>query len=257
MEEKRKWIEGYQGLYWITNTGRVISADRYDSFNRHHGGERKQQTSKNGYKFVVLYNNGKGHMMYIHRLVALAFIPNPENKPEVDHIDNNKSNNIVSNLSWVSRKENQNNPITRKRMLENPNKYASQVGSKNPFSRKVRVYSLDGKYIRDFDCVSAASKEFNIPLSAITRVCLGQRGQTHGFRFEYLCPAKKKIVQINKKEPSNKRPIIQYSKDGKYIAEYESVADAARNLGIIMCNIVHAAKGDLKTYKGYKWKYKE
>ena len=127
MEEKRKWVEGYEGLYWITNKGRVISADRYDRFNRKVGGELKQHKCGSGYYFVCLFKDGKGQQFYVHRLVASAFINNPENKPEVDHIDNNKENNYATNLRWVTHKENQNNPITRAKRLEDTSKYISQT----------------------------------------------------------------------------------------------------------------------------------
>ena len=122
MDEKKKWVEGYEGLYWITTTGRVISADRYDRFNRKVGGEVKMHLAGSGYPFVSLYKNGKGKQRYIHRLVAEAFIPNPDNKPCVDHIDNCKTNNVVTNLRWVTYKENANNEITRAKMLQDTSK---------------------------------------------------------------------------------------------------------------------------------------
>ena len=255
MEEKKKWIDGYEGIYWITNIGRVISADRYDRFNRHWGGEVKPHYAGSGYLFVFLYKNGKKKQRYIHRLVAEAFVSNPENKREVDHIDNNKDNNRASNLRWVTHKENQNNAITRARMLEDTSKFASQVGANNPFSRKVRMYSLDGKYIRTFDCLSDAAKFVGVSDGCIGKVCRGERFSSGGYVWAFDGQPKMKIArQI--KTPTNKRPIQQFTIGGELVAEYSSVSEAASNTGFQAPNIIHAAKGEAKTYKGYKWRYK-
>ena len=257
MDEKKKWIEGYEGFYWITSKGRVISADRYDRFNRHVGGEVKPQLAGQGYPFVCLYKDGKGKQRYVHRLVAQAFIPNPENKREVDHIDNNKTNNDMSNLRWVTHKENQNNAITRAKMLEDTSKFASQVGANNPFSRKVRMYSLEGEYIRTFDTLEEAGKFVGTRAQNISRVCKGERFSSGGYIWAYDGEAKMKITPGKIVEPTNKRAIEQLTPDGEFIAEYGSVQEAAKALGICAPNIIHCAKGDARTYKGYKWRYKK
>ena len=257
MEEKKKWIEGYEGLYWVTDTGRVISAERYDRYNRHWGGEIKPHLAGSGYPFVMLYKDGRGKQRYIHRLVARAFIPNPDNKREVDHIDNDKANNTVVNLRWVTRRENQNNEITRAKMLENTSKYASQVGADNPFSRKVRMYSLDGEYLRTFDTLEAAGNYAGISSQQIGRVCRGERFSSGGYIWAYDGEAKMKITPAVPRKPSNTRPVQQFTPDGAFVAEYASVKEAADALGILACNIIHNAKGEGKTYKGYKWRYKK
>lgn len=110
MEEWRD-IKGFEGLYQISNFGRVRGVDRYikDSIGRNRFHKRKlksQSTSKRGYNFVTISKNTKMYMFNVHRLVALAFIPNPHNKPCVNHIDLNQLNNHVSNLEWCTQKEN-------------------------------------------------------------------------------------------------------------------------------------------------------
>lgn len=101
--EKWKWIEGYKGLYKISNWGKV------KSFHGRHGKKVRfvtLQKTKTGYIRFVLYKNKTIKLGYIHRLVAQTFIPNTENKPEVNHIDNKKTNNRKNNLEWATRKEN-------------------------------------------------------------------------------------------------------------------------------------------------------
>lgn len=257
MEEKKKWINGFEGLYWITNTGRVISADRYDRFNRKVGGEMKLgERGQAGYLGLTLFKDGVGYQRLVHRLVAEAFIPNPGDKPCVDHIDGNNKNNNANNLRWVTYKENMNNPVTYARMLEDTSKFASQVGADNPFSRKVRMYSLEGEYLRTFDCLSDAARFSGVTDGSISRVCRGERFSAGGYIWAYDGDANRKMSR-RITAPTNKRPVLQFTINGELVAEYQSIGDAAKATGFNAPNITHAAKGDLKTYKGYKWKYKE
>lgn len=102
MREEWKAIPGYEGLYEVSNLGRVRS------LNYRHTGKTqvlKPQIPKNGYAQVQLYNNG-GKWHSVHRLAAIAFIPNSNNYPEVNHKDENKTNNRVENLEWCDRKYN-------------------------------------------------------------------------------------------------------------------------------------------------------
>jgi hypothetical protein len=95
-----KTIEGYEE-YFVTSCGVVLSF-KYGSILR----ELKQTTTKKGYKKVKLYKDGKGKNFFVHRLVASAFVDNPEGKPEVNHKDGSKSNNEAYNLEWSTPKEN-------------------------------------------------------------------------------------------------------------------------------------------------------
>ena len=117
MKEIWKAIDGFEGLYEVSSLGRVKALDRYVLNNG--GMQHKHQkilrtnVSKTKHQMVVLCKNGKTYPRLVHRLVAVAFLPNPDNKPVVDHIDTNPSNNCVDNLRWVTTKENANNPLSR------------------------------------------------------------------------------------------------------------------------------------------------
>lgn len=256
-KEEMKWIEGYEGMYIITSYGRVYSVVRRDKYNRiSGGGEIKQALTPTGYHFVSLYKQGKGVQEYVHQLVAKAFIPNPENKNCVDHIDNNKSNNNANNLRWVTHKENMNNTITKMRMVNESVKYISQEGADNPFSRKVAVYNLDGELIGIYDSGGQAKKALGLPSTLdISRVCNGSRPQTHGYVFKYLSESKMKIT----KRPDNmysKKPVIQLDLDNNVISEYDCIMSAAKAVGVYPSNLGRAVKGLYKTCGGYKWQFK-
>lgn len=105
MNEIWKDIKGYEGLYQISNFGRVKSLKRMINKRRCEEIIKKPSLGGKGYYRLPLCKNGINKYYFIHRLVADAFIPNPENKPTVDHIDRNKINNYVNNLRWATYKE--------------------------------------------------------------------------------------------------------------------------------------------------------
>lgn len=110
--EQWKDIQGYEGLYQVSNKGRVRSIDRVikhypkDYFQK--GRVLKSALSKNGYPMVILVNHNERKTRNVHRLVAETFIVNPNNFPEVNHKDEDKTNNSVENLEWCTRKYNAN-----------------------------------------------------------------------------------------------------------------------------------------------------
>ena len=107
-DNNREKMFDYRGRYEVSTYGKVR--------NKKTGKLKKQEVNSGGYLEVQLYDNG--YVFLVHRLVAYMFIPNPKNKPFVDHFDNNKQNNHIDNLSWCTARENNANPITKKRRKE-------------------------------------------------------------------------------------------------------------------------------------------
>ena len=145
-------IPGYED-YEVSNYGRVRSLDRVDSRGRKlKGKELKQSVSKHGYKRVCLYKNGKAQSVRVHRLVAMAFLPNTNNLSCVNHKDENKANNHLSNLEWCTYKYNSNYGTVKERISKAMK--GKQIGAKNPRARKVMC--INNSII--FDTVIEAAK---------------------------------------------------------------------------------------------------
>lgn len=115
MEVLKKDVEGYEGIYAVCSDGRILSSPKSNRFTHI---ELSATINGKGYNHVCLQKNGSKKMCRVHRLVAQMFIPNPENKPFVNHKDGNKQNNSLGNLEWCTQKENVFHNLT---ILKNPN----------------------------------------------------------------------------------------------------------------------------------------
>lgn len=194
-------VVGYEGLYEVSNYGRVASLNYYGGSRRH---LLKPGYQTNGYQFVNLWKNKVKSQITIHKLVAMAF---PEicgtyfEGAEIDHINGIRDDNRASNLRWVTKSLNMLNPITRKRISE----------------------AMKGKH---------PSEE--------TRKKLAESG---------------KGKHINRADQS--KPVLQYTKDGTLIAEYQSIREAERQTGVQHTNISRCCLGKQchKSAGGFNWKY--
>ena len=144
MEEIWKTIEDYPN-YMVSNMGRV---KRLVGFKCNVERFLTGQKDKDGYILLCLSKDGSIKRYRVHRLVAEAFVPNPDNKPEIDHINTDRSDNRAENLRWATRKENANNPITRKhhkRVCSEETKRKIGAANKGKQSRKGAVLTDETK----------------------------------------------------------------------------------------------------------------
>lgn len=154
-----KDIKGYEGLYAVTSCGKVWSYRRKIFLS--------QRFDKDGYPRVDLYKNRKVKTFFIHRLVAEAYIPNPDNLPQINHKDEIRTNNYISNLEWCSAKYNVNYGTRTERAMQ---------GVKKP----VRCIELDTVY----ESQKAAAEALGIVPTAIGRCCRGKQLTAGGYHFE-------------------------------------------------------------------------
>jgi len=178
-----KDVKGYEGLYQVSNMGRVKSLER--TVIRKNGKKQtirerilKPIVGQDGYLLVNLYDSsGKRKSFYAHRLVCETFLDNPENKPCVNHIDENKTNNVVSNLEWCTYKEN-NNYGTR-------NARIAKANVKNK-SKPVGQYIRDGELVKVWQSTMEVQRQLGFDNGVISKVARGKRKTAYGYVWKYI-----------------------------------------------------------------------
>lgn len=175
-----KSIRGYETLYEVSSYGRVRSlkhlvkqsGNKGATFSRYYNGKViTQREGIGGYIFVCLSNGASKKTMRVHKLVAEAFIPNPNNYPQINHKDENKSNNRVDNLEWCSPSYNCN--------------YGTRIDRiRVKTGKPVRQYDINGNFIQEFPSVSEASRTLGISLSSIASMANGRKRMKNGKEYE-------------------------------------------------------------------------
>lgn len=237
-------IPGYEE-YEISNRGRVKRLT-YDkpvcggSFQ--HCNERilSPQPRKNGYQAVMLSKKGVVKSFLIHRLVAIVFIPNPDNLPQVNHKDENPSNNCIDNLEWCDQKYNSNYGTSKERI--------SLKLKNGVLSKPVQQYTMEGRFIKEYPSAIEASRVLGLAVSGIVSCCNGNKKYTTcgGFNWKYtnsdkqIMPASK-ILQINKEDNST-------------LNTWNNITKASKSLSISRTAIANCLSGLSKTAGGYIWK---
>lgn len=187
IDEEWRDVVGYEGYYQISNTGRVRSVDRIETTKRgwtrlRKGSIRKPRINIMGYLNVALSKENIKKNCLLHRIIAQAFIPNPENKPQIDHINTIRNDNRIENLRWVTPRENARNPITKTR-YRNPN--LGKRLSDSCLAKKIDQYDLNMKYITTFGSAKEAAIQLNCSGSNITNCLKGKIRKTHNYIFKY------------------------------------------------------------------------
>ena len=180
MEEVWKDIDGYEGLYQVSNLGNVKSL-RYMGRN-----EKRNLTPKcnnAGRLWVELRGNGKPKQFLIHRLVASAFIQNPYNYPQINHIDENPKNNVVGNLEWCTGIYN-----VREYYKNHPEKASKRKHSpiyNRHMDSKILQYTKTGELVKEWKNPIEAVHENGWNEWSIIQCCKGKRHTAYGYIWQY------------------------------------------------------------------------
>ena len=167
MTEQWKSVEGYEDLYEVSNLGRIRSLPQKGKGRRNKVIIRRPSI-RSGYQVMCLSKNGKQKTHSVHRLVAAAFVNNPYGYSEINHKDEDKTNNIASNLEWCDRKYNVN--------------YGHRT-EKTSFP--VSMWTASGLYIRSFKSIREAARYINKPCPGnISNVLLGYANTAYGYRWK-------------------------------------------------------------------------
>ena len=196
MSEVWKPIKGYEGIYEVSSYGRVRSLERSISLRNQHGeyvrvekGRIMAQKLQNTDRLQVSLRkvvNGKltRKTFYVHRLVAQAFIPNPDGLETVNHKNEDHHDNRVENLEWMTREDN--------------NKYGTHCERCGKSQRmSVEMLTEDGEHVAYFESMSEAAEKSGCPLSSIHRCCYGRQESTNGYQFRFTTEYRKLIKQRN------------------------------------------------------------
>lgn len=183
MTEHWKDIKDFEGLYQISSFGRVRSLTRKVAHKRNkfitlNGQIILPGKQGAGYHQAKLNKNGKETARYVHRLIAIAFIPNPYSKPCINHKNGIKTDNYIENLEWCTYKENNHHAVEIGLLNFNNVSHESKC-------KKINQYSLDGKLIKKWSSITEASKKLNISQCNISRVVAGHKNKAGGYMWRY------------------------------------------------------------------------
>lgn len=231
MEEIWKDVVGYEGLYQVSNFGKVRSARSNIIMS---------QSCIRGYMVVTLSNPRK--QKKIHRLVAEAFIPNPNNLPCINHKDENKAHNTVDNLEWCSIRQN--------------NLYGTrqQRASKSKMIPVIQ-YDLDGNQIAEFDSAQSIENILGYSDAQICECCKGRSAVGYGFQWRYKGDSTYPVGKYVPPPSKRAKPVLQFGTDGKLIAKYHSLEEMHLITGFSCGNVSMCCHGKKQNLYGYIWRY--
>lgn len=252
--EEWRDVVGYEGLYQVSNLGRVKSLERQSaSFYQKnqlctYTVKEKicRQSVVRGYLMTHLSKNCVKGQYKVHRLVAIAFIDNLGNLPQVNHLDENKLNNNVFNLEWCTSKQN-NNHGTRNERISKSQKNDIR------YSKPILQFTLNGEFVKRWASISDAGRA-GYDRKAISNICNKEKGYhtSNGYLWKFANDETEITPYIN---PAF-RVVCCYNEKGLLLKEYNSIKSACEDLGLDSGAVSWCCKGKRKSHKGYIFKYK-
>lgn len=230
----KKFIyEGIETDYSVSTEGEV----RKDTTNY-----ILSQSSQQDYKFVTLLINGQQKRMRVHRMVAMTFIENPDNKPYVNHINGIRYDNNVENLEWVTQSENIQHAVRTGLM---------QSGRK----KAVIQYNLNGDRMATFESATEAARQTGGSQSKITMCCKRQRETANDYQWRYYDDVQD-VQKVEKRFITGKK-VAKCDEEGNILEIFPSFKEAARAVNGTSSAISRVCSGTNIRHKGYKWKLVE
>ena len=178
-----KDIVGYENQYQVNELGQIRTLKDSPILKR--GTVMRSQVSKrNGYVYQTLYSNGKQKLVRVHRIVAEAFIPNPDKLPQVNHINGIKTDNRVTNLEWCTQEHNMEHAF--RTGLEKPSERQKRAVCETNKAKRKAVVAKCGTTQQAFESIAKASAETGLSTSTISRYCNGIRHSCNGIEWAFV-----------------------------------------------------------------------
>ena len=243
-----KDVPDWENFYLVSNFGRVKSKIRPKS----RGIILKQQLNKDSYYTVHLSCPTHKKLVTVHRLVATAFLPNPDNLPSINHKDENKQNNCVWNIEFCTIAYND------RYGTRNIKCSMAQKNDKRR-SKPVVCYNRNKEFLAYYPSIAEAQRHTGIHKASISRVCRNGGGHSGGYLWFWANQSNNVHENKSKNRAEQKRAVVQLSLDGVYIAEYPSIYEAYKATGIQYANIGKCCKHHHAHSRAgkFRWLYKE
>lgn len=237
--EEWKDIKNWEGLYQVSSLGRVRSLDKQTKYKntdyivRRKGRILKPKISQTGYLEVLLTDGKRRQYCRVHRLVANAFIANPNKYDIINHINEIKTDNRKENLEWCTNKYN----------IREYNRNRNKITYK---------YDLNGNFISTYKLLVEAAESVFGDKTGIDHCCKGKLKTYKGYIWTHT-PLTSEDLKLRLLD-NNREVVIQYSLDGKYLNTFSSMMEAANHVGCNSSAISMACSGLRKSIKGFIWK---